>query len=275
MMNEKIQQLKVRYRYSTILLRELVITDFKLRYQNSVLGYLWSLLRPFSQFTILYVVFVKIIPSGGDIPNFGVALLLGIVLWSYFTEVTNVSVGAIVGRGDLLRKVNFPRYVVILSISFSALINLFLNLIIVGIIMAINRVDISAYAVVFPLLLIELFVFSLAVSLLLSSLYVKYRDVNHIWDVLMQAAFFATPIMYAFTLVTSKSELVGKLLISNPVAQIIQDARHILISPKNISVADVFGTSWAYVIPLSIVVVVSVLSVFYFRNRSPYFAEEV
>lgn len=275
MMKVKIQQLQARYRYSIILLRELVITDFKLRYQNSVLGYLWSLLRPFSQFTILYIVFVKIIPSGGDIPHFGVALLLGIVLWSYFTEVTNVSVGAIVGRGDLLRKVNFPRYVVILSISLSALINLFLNLIVVGIMMVVNKVDISGYAIFFPLLIVELFIFSLAVSLLLSSLYVKYRDVNHIWDVLMQAAFFATPIMYAFTLVTDKSNTIAKVLISNPVAQIIQDARHILISPKNVSITEVFGSGLAYIVPFAIVAVVSVVSVIYFRNRSPYFAEEV
>ncbi len=270
-----IQKLTTKYRYSLILLRELVIADFKLRYQNSALGYLWSLLKPFSQFFILYIVFVKILPSGGDIPHFGVALLLGIVLWSYFTEVTNGSIGAIVGRGDLLRKINFPRYVVILSGSFSALINLTLNLIVVFIFMFINKVDISQYAVLMPLLILELFIFSLALGFLLSSLYVKFRDVNHIWDVVMQGAFFATPIMYAFTLVYDKSSLVAKILISNPVAQIIQDARHIMISPKNITLGQVFGSNLYYAIPLSIVLVVTVFSAVYFRKRSPYFAEEV
>lgn len=274
-MKTKIQLFKAKYRYALILLRELVVTDFKLRYQNSVLGYLWSLLKPFSQFLILYIVFVKILPTGGDIPHFGVALLLGIVLWSYFTEVTNTSVTAIVSRGDLLRKVNFPRYVVILSGSLSAFINLIINLSVVLVFMVINQVDISAYAVFAPLLILELFLFALFLSFLLSALYVRFRDVNHIWDVIMQAAFFATPIMYAFSIVYDKVPTVSKLLISNPAAQIIQDMRNILISPKNLTIADVFGTPWARLIPFVIVAVVGVISIFYFKKRSPYFAEEV
>lgn len=274
-MKTKIQRLQAKYRYALILLRELVITDFKLRYQNSVLGYLWSLLKPFSQFLILYIVFVKILPTGGDIPHFGVALLLGIVLWSYFTEVTNTSVTAIVSRGDLLRKVNFPRYVVILAGSFSAFINLAINMAVVVVFMVINQVNVSQYAVFVPLLVLELFVFALGLSFLLSALYVRFRDVNHIWDVIMQAAFFATPIMYAFSIVYEQVPSVAKLLISNPVAQIIQDMRHLLINPANLTITDVFGQAWARLIPITIVIVVSIVAVIYFRKRSPYFAEEV
>src|SRR6266481_5362862 len=128
-----IRQIRQRYNYSLILLRQLVKTDFKLRYQGSVLGYVWSLLRPLLMFVILYLVFTVFLPVGKGIPHYPVYLLLGIVLWSYFTEVTSGSVGAIVGKGDLLRKINFPKYVIILAISFSALINLAFNFIIVGI----------------------------------------------------------------------------------------------------------------------------------------------
>lgn len=270
-----IQKIAVRYRYSLILLRELAVTDFKLRYQNSVLGYLWSLLKPFSQFFILYIMFVKIMNMGGNLPHAGVSLLLGIVLWSYFTEVTNGSVNAIVGRGDLLRKINFPRYIVIVSGSVSALINLTINLAVVFVFMLINGVTITWHIAIMPLLVFQLFIFALAVSFLLSSLYVKFRDVGHIWDVIMQGAFFATPIMYEIGFIATKSEVGAKILINSPIAQIIQDARHNLISPEYATIATILGGKIYYLIPLSIVAVTAFVSVIYFRKRSPYFAEEV
>src|SRR4030042_6585150 len=129
---EKLQQ---RYRYSVILLKQLVKTDFKLRYQNSVLGYLWSLLKPLALFTILYIIFAKFLRIGDEVPNFAIYLLLGIVLWSFFAEITVGSVTLIVAKGDLLRKLNFPRYNIILAGSLSALINLFLNLLVVSVFM--------------------------------------------------------------------------------------------------------------------------------------------
>src|SRR4051812_19118284 len=107
------QRFKQRYRYSAILLRQLVVTDFKLRYQGSMLGYLWSLLRPLLMFVILYFVFTIALPVGKDVPYFPQYLLLGIILWNFFGEVTSGSVGAIVGKGDLMRKINFPKYVII------------------------------------------------------------------------------------------------------------------------------------------------------------------
>src|SRR3981081_248471 len=133
----------LRYRYSAILLRELVKTDFKLRYQGSALGYIWSLLRPLLLFVTLYIVFTKFLKVGQDIPHKAVYLLLGIVLWSYFTEVTLGGVGSIVGRGDLLRKINFPKYVIVVAGSFSALINLALNFVIIGVFMVLGHVELT------------------------------------------------------------------------------------------------------------------------------------
>lgn len=274
-MTIKIQRIKARYRYSAILLRELVVSDFKLRYQNSVLGYFWSLLRPFSLFVILYLVFVKVLGTGGDIPNFGVYLLVGIIVWNYFSEVTNSSVNAVVGKGDLLRKVNFPRYVIVLSGSFSALINLFFNFVIVAIFMFVANTEVSSAIVFLPLLIIELFVFSLALGFLLSALYVRYRDVSFIWEVAMQGAFFATPIMYAFSLVSERSPVAAKFLISNPIAQLMQDMRYMLVTPKSETLAGTFNTGIAYLIPALIVLFTIVVAGLYFRSRAPYFAEEV
>lgn len=262
-------------RKNRILLAELVRTDFKVRYQNSVLGYLWTLLRPLFLFAILYVVFVKILKTGGDIPHFGVYLLLGIVLWNYFVEVTQGSLGAIVGKGDMMRKINFPRYIIIIASSVAALINLVFNLIVVAIFMTLAKTNINATAILFPLIIIELFVFSLSIGFLLSALFVKYRDVSFIWEVGLQAAFFAIPIMYAFSLVTSKSLLLGKILISNPVAQLIQDSRYMLISTKTETVHSIFGGFWAYLIPVGIVVITGLAAAGYFRSKAPDFAENV
>src|SRR5580692_4874785 len=126
------------------LLSELVRTDFKLRYQGSILGYAWSLLRPLLIFVILYVVFVKFLKVGAGIPHYPVYLLFGIVIWNFFVEMTGQSLGSIVGRGDLIRKIRIPRWIIVLSSSISALINLFLNLIIICIFMAIGHVGLRS-----------------------------------------------------------------------------------------------------------------------------------
>ena len=113
------------------LLFELVRTDFKLRYQGSALGYLWSLLKPLLLFIILYVVFVSFLKIGKDIEHFPVYLLLGIVLWNFFTEMTVQSLGSVVARGDLIRKIRIPRWMIVFSTSISATINLVLSLVVV------------------------------------------------------------------------------------------------------------------------------------------------
>lgn len=262
-----------RYRYSVILLRQLVKTDFKLRYQGSVLGYVWSLLRPLLLFVILYIVFGVFLKAKGNIPHYPVYLLLGIVLWNYFAEVTTGAVGSIVGRGDLLRKINFPRYVIILAGSFGAFINLLLNFIVIAILMIITDVHVTWRAVILVPLIGELFIFSIAMAFFLSALYVRFRDVSYIWEVIMQAAFYATPILYPLSLVPLKA---AKILLLNPMAQIIQDSRHVLVTPASQTIADLYGgDKWIWAIPLGLSFVIVMLAAAYFRSRSKYFAEEV
>lgn len=271
-MSNLFQKLRQRYRYSVILLKELVITDFKLRYQGSILGYMWSLLRPLMIFLILYLVFTVFLPIGKDVPNYPQYLLIGIVLWNYFGEVTSGSVGAIVGRGDLLRKINFPRYVIILAGSVSALINLALNTIVVAVFMFFGNVSVGWQALWAIPLVIELFVLALSLAFFLSALYVRFRDTSYIWEVIMQGAFYATPILYPLS---HLSVDYAKLLLLNPVAQIIQDVRHVVLSSSEPTINDAYGVWWARLIPIGIVVVVAILSASYFRSRSRYFAEEV
>ena len=266
-------KLRQRYRYSIILLKQLVKTDFKLRYQGSVLGYAWSLLRPLFLFAILYLVFAKFLKFGGTIPHYPVYLLLGIVLWNYFAEVTSGSVGAIVGRDDLLRKINFPKYVIILSGSFSAFINLLINFVVIGLFMAITDVHLTWRALILIPLVAELFVFSIALAFFLSALYVKFRDVSYIWEVIMQAAFYATPILYPLSLIPHRA---AKLLILSPMAQIIQDARHALVTPASDTIYQLYGhDKWIWAIPLGLTLVIVILATSYFRSRSKYFAEDI
>lgn len=269
------QKIISRYRYSAILLRQLVITDFKLRYQGSALGYIWSLLRPLALFLILYLVFAKVFRLGGAIPHYPVYLLVGIVVWNYFSEVTTGSVTAIVGKGDLLRKINFPKYVIVLAGSFAALINLALNSVIILLFMIINGVEIHFSVIYLPLLVLELFVFSLAIAFFLSTAFVRFRDINYIWEVVMQAAFYATPILYPVAFVISQSPLMAKILMLNPMAQIIQDIRQILVTPESTTIAEAYGTSLARIVPVGIVCLSAILAVLYFRNRSKLFAEEI
>ena len=252
-----------------------MITDFKLRYKGSVLGYVWTLLRPLALFIILYVVFVNFLKVGADIPHFAVYLLVGIVLWNYFIEVTNNGLSAIVGKGDLMRKLAFPRYVVVVAGSFSALINLAINLVVVGAFMILNGITIGWSALWVLPLVIELFVFALSIAFLLSALYVKYRDINYIWEVVLQAGFYATPILYPISIVVSKSMWAAKIMLLNPVAQVIQDVRASLITPETTTLYTLFQHKSAYLIPLAIVTVLLIVSVMYFRKKSPGFAEEI
>jgi ABC-2 type transport system permease protein len=171
------------------LVSELVRTDFKLRYQGSALGYIWSLLRPLLLFVILYIVFVKLLKLGNGVPHYPVYLLVGIVMWNYFYEMTVLSLGSIVSRGDLIRKISIPRWSIVLSTSISATINLLLNILVIIVFMIINHVPVDRGMVWLPLLFVEVYLFALGLSLFLSAAFVKYRDISYIWEVLLQAGF--------------------------------------------------------------------------------------
>ncbi len=266
-------KLHAKYRYSIILLKELVITDFKLRYQGSALGYLWSLLRPLFLFVILYVVFVYFLKIGKGVPHWPVAMLLGIVLWNFFAEVTNQGLKSVVGSGGIIRKINFPKYVILFATSMSALINLCINLLVVAVFMAINNVELSWSLAFLPLFILEIFLFGLGVAFILSTVYVKFRDVNYIWEIIMQALFYGSAVLYPVSRVLDISNLAGHLLLLNPAAQAIQDAREAMIptlAPAGLSTNPLFVFG-----PVVLTAVVLVFGAWLFKKRSPHFAEEI
>ena len=259
-------------RKNRILLRELVVTDFKLRYQGSVLGYIWSVLKPLFLFAILYVVFVYVLQMDRGVPHFAVTLLLGVVLWSFFTEATSNGLGSIVNRGDLIRKLNFPKYIIVISGTISSLINLGINLLVVILFALINGVDFTWHVLWMIPLVLELYVFALGIAMLLSALNVKFRDTGYIWEIFLQAAFYATPIIYPLTMVMERSQKAAEILFINPVAQIIQDARYAMISQDAsiVRMTDLIH-DWRLAIPGFIILLMVTVGVWYFSKKSKFF----
>lgn len=260
-------------RRNVILLKELVRTDFKLRYQNSILGYSWSLLRPLFLFLILYIVFAKFLKLGTGIPHYPVYLLLGIVLWTFFVEITTQSLGSIVGRGDLIRKIKIPRWIIVVSTSMSGLINLLLNLIIVAVFMVVNGVHPMSSILLFPVIVLEIYLFSLGLSLWLATTYVKYRDISYIWEILTQGLFYLTPIIYSLALLPRA--WMQKVILASPVAQAIQDSRYALISHQTLTLERSYGSPLLVLVPLVIVAVILVSGIIIFVTQSKFFAENI
>lgn len=256
-----------------ILLKELIKTDFKLRYQGSMIGYLWSILKPLMLFAIMYVVFIHFLRLGGDVPHFPVALLLGNVIWSFFAEATNMGMVSIVTRGDLLRKLNFSKEIIVLSSVFGAAINFSINLIVVLIFSLFNGVEFTWTVIVALPLFLELFMLATGVAFILSTLFVRFRDLAQIWEVVMQAGMYATPIIYSLSFVMDKSLIAAKLIMLNPLAQIIQDMRYFVIDRANIPVWQVIQHKAIVLIPYLIPIIIFVIGTAVFKKHSKKFAE--
>ncbi|MEI7690674.1 MAG: ABC transporter permease [bacterium] len=261
---------KLNYKYLG-LIKELALTNFKLKYQGSVLGYLWSLVKPLMLFVVLYIVFTRILKIGASIPNYPVYLLLGVVMWGFFSELTAISLGAIVENGDLIRKVYFPRIVLVISVGITSFITFMLNLVVVFIFMAVLRIVPGLDVFLLLLVMFEFFVLTVGVSFFLSALFVKFRDIAHIWEVILSVLFYATPILYPLSMVPVT---IGKIMLLNPAAQIIQDARYLLITNQTTTAWNTL--SWKYVwIPYILPFIIFIIGYRYFNKSAAKFAEEV
>lgn len=262
-------------RKNRILLSELTKTDFKLRYQGSVLGYLWAIIRPLLMFGILYIVFAKFLRFGAEIPHYPVYLLIGTVLWNFFTECTNQGIQSLIIRSDLMRKIAFPKWIIVLSATTTALINLAINLVVVIVFSLLSGVDLSWTWLIVPLLILELYLLSFGIALFLGSLNVKFRDVQSIWEVLIQALFYAIPIIYPLSMVVNYSEVAANVLMLNPIAQVIQDVRFCLITNETVTGWAILPNVFLKLVPLLIVAIMFTIGVLVFKKKSKYFAEEI
>ena len=251
------------------LIKELALTDFKLKYQNSFLGYLWSLISPFSYFVVLYLVFTKIFKVGAGIPHYPIYLLLGVMIFSFWNEATAIAMGSIVSKGDLIRKVYFPRMVLVISSTLTSLITFVLNMSALIVLALFTGVRFGPTSLIFILLTLELYIFIMGVSFYLAALFVKFRDIGHIWGVANQILFYATPIVYPLVMVPNRF---AKIIVLSPLTQIIQDSRTVLIGVAAPSTRDYWSTGiW----PFLLIIFIFISGYFLFQNMAAKFAEEV
>ncbi len=248
------------------------VTEFRRTYFGTVLGYLWSLVRPLLLFAVLLFVFTKIFRVGSDVPNYPVMLLLGIVMFSFFQEATTNAVTSVVAQEGVVRKTQFPRLVIPTTVVVTALFNLCLNLVVVFAFILAYGVDPMWTWLLFPVALLALFVLTTAVSMLLSVLYVRFRDVAIIWAVLAQVLFYATPVLYPVTIVPEKYR---DYLFINPLAPIFEQVRVWVIDPSAPTASDVVG-GVVHLLPATAVFVgLCVLGIWIFNRDAPRIAEEL
>jgi ABC-2 type transport system permease protein len=255
------------------LARTMAVSDFKLRFFGSALGYLWQLIRPLLLFGVLYTVFTQIVRLGSDVELYPVALLLGIVMFTFFSEATGGALSSLVDREALIRKVDFPRLAVPLSAVLTALMNVMLNLIAVVVFLLLAGGSVRLAWLELPLLIGALALFTTGLGMLLSALFVRYRDIKPIWEVVLQVLFYGTPIFYPIDIVVNRSELLAKAMMLSPFAAIVQQARHALIAPSHPSATDVAG--WWIVGTIAIFVAVILLGYRVFSTRAPTIAEQL
>jgi ABC-2 type transport system permease protein len=251
----------------------LAVTEFKLRFFGSALGYLWQLVRPLMLFGVLYLVFTQFVKVGGRVPFYPVVLLGNIVLFTFFQEGTG-AVGSVVDRESLVRKIHFPRMAIPVSVVLTAGFNLVLNLCVVMVFALASGVHPRWSWLQAPLLVALLAVLVLGLAMLLSALYVRYRDIKPIWEVVLQALFYATPVIYAVEAL-GVSERIRELIMMNPIAAILEQFRHAVIDPGAPTAAEAAGGTLHLLVPLGVLLAAFVIGYRVFDRAAPRIAEEL
>lgn len=256
-------------------------TEFKLAFFGSALGYLWQLMRPLLLFGVIYLVLShSSLNAGSSQPFFASSLLLGIVLFGLFSEATGGGVSCLVDRENLVRKIEFPRLAVPLSIVLTALLNVSLNLVPVFVFLLAAGASPQWSWLELPLLVLVLALFCAGLGMILSVSYVRYRDVRPIWEVVLQMTFYASGIFFAILTLGSVSVFglsinLSHVLLANPFAAILEQARHAFISPSYPSAATAIGGNGMLLIPIGIGVAALIGGFFLFDRQAPRVAEQL
>lgn len=251
------------------------VTEFRRTYFGTVLGYVWSLIRPLALFGVLLFVFTQVFKVGATLDNYAVLLLLGIVQYTFFQEATNIAVTSVVGQEAVVRKTQFPRLVIPLATVLTAFFNFCLNLLIVVVFILAWGVDPMWTWLLFPVAVAGLLVFTIAVSMALSVLYVRFRDVAIIWSVGSQILFYATPILYPLGLPNFLSDTLERLLMINPLAVIFEQVRVWVLEPSAPTPAEAAGGAVWLLPALAIYVGICVFAVWIFNREAPRIAEDL
>jgi ABC-2 type transport system permease protein len=260
------------------LLRVLGVTaaaEYRLKYSGSALGYFWSVAKPLAFFTVLYLVFGHVFKLNSLSTYYPVSLLIGIVMYTFVSDATNLAMYSLVARQSLLRKLVFPRVVIPTSAVLTSGITFGVNLIVVAGFVAFKGIEPRlSWLWVIPLL-VELFVLVLGVSFVLSAVFVRLRDVGQVWDLVLQLFFYASPIVYPIGYLPAWARTLAFL---NPFTQILQQIRAIVLYPdlptNKITASQALG-GWGSLAPITIMLAIAVGGLLFFRREEPWFAERV
>lgn len=249
----------------------LALTDFRLRYLNSVLGYLWSLLRPLLFFGVMYVVFTRVLRVGAG-PHYGVYLLVNIILWTFFQEVTNVSVTCLLAREGLLRKMRFPRMAIPLSVCLTASFTLMLNLTVVLLFAVVSGVTPRLTWLEMPVIVALWAVLALGVGMILSVLFVRMRDILPLWEVFSQVLFYGSPLIYTLS---RYPHALQKFLLINPIAMLTTQTSHAFVDPSYKTPSAIMGGPLWLLAPLVVLGLIFIFGTVLFVRRAPLIAENL
>jgi lipopolysaccharide transport system permease protein len=245
------------------LIKILTISDLKVKYQSSVLGFAWSMLNPLLLMLVLYFVFSNVFKMTQD--HFALYLLIGLISWRFFAAGTTSAMSAIVSNPNLVTKIFIPREVLVLSTVLSALISSLLEFLVLVPFLIVLGAGLSPYILFFPIIHIIYFLIVYGISLILAALYVYYRDLTQIWNVLIQIGFFLSPIVYPLS--TVPAEYVDYYML-NPMTSVIQMYRDVLLYHQ---LPHAGGIAFTFAAGLAITIIGSDI----FHRLERRFAEEI
>jgi ABC-2 type transport system permease protein len=262
--------------YYLRVLRVVGAIEFKAKYAGAALGYVWSVAKPLAYFGLLWLVFAHLLRTANQTHDFTIFLLIGILLYTFFVDTVGSMLPSIVTGGSILRRLAFPPILIPLSASVGIAITFCANMSALAVFIAIQKVAPRAEWLLVPPLLVELYIFCVGVGLLVSALFVRFRDVVQIWELTSQLLFFASAIFYPIGILPDWAQKVAFL---NPFVQVMQDVRHAILGgpsgPNDITAATVYGGAGGRLIPILIAVLVFLGALAFFRREGRYFAERV
>jgi ABC-2 type transport system permease protein len=253
----------------------LAATEFKLRYFGSVLGYFWSLMKPVLFFGVLYVVWSVVFKLGKGVPHYPAYLLTAVMLWTFFVEATSNSVQCLLAREGLLRKMRFPRLVIPLSVALVALFNLGMNFIAVFAFAVVSGVQARLSWLELPVLIVLLAILAVGAGMLLSVLYVRFRDIQPIWEVVAQILFYGSPVIWTAYVMAKEHLHLLRFAMCNPIAAILTQMGHAFVDPRLGSASFYIGGAVRLLVPLGIIGLVFVIGLWFFRREAPRIAENI
>jgi ABC-type polysaccharide/polyol phosphate export permease len=246
------------------LLQEFIKTDFKLRYKNSVLGILWIILKPLATFSVIYTVWSNIMIIDD---NYKMELLLGIMLMTFFNEGVLMGLGSLLAKSNVILKIKFPREVVVVSAVTISLIDFILNMVVFGIFCISTPVTVTGLSfLLFLLAVFTMYILIMALSLFLSVIFVKLKDIHNLTEVMLQLLFWATPIYYKLEMLP---ENLQKYVLLNPLTTIVMSARKGIVTGDTVVVSDFKNLA----IVTAICLVVLLIGIRFFKKRIPKLAE--